>query len=141
MPSRKDPTSQRLFDLFEQTRLVNRRKVFEALLSEPGKNYDQVFDFKDDDVFLVVARNTFGLDDRERDRPILRAFDAAGLDYRNPMDWRTLLACFAEAHFGAKKTKPVKWNPLYLIQVFNDYSEIKNRKPSLSDQDICKLLK
>jgi hypothetical protein len=141
MPSRRDPTAMRLFDQFKQTRLVNGRKIFDSLLSQPGKSYDQIFNLEDDRIYLYIARKALHLSDAKDDQMLIKAFDAAGLDHRDPMDWRTLLSCFVEAHFGSKETKPIKWDALYLNEVFKDYSEVKTNHPKLKDFDICKLLK
>jgi len=140
MPSRKDPTSKRLFDQFRQTRLVNGRKVFESLLSQPGKTYDQIFNLEDDRIYLYMARKALHLTNSKDDQKFVKAFDAAGLDHRDPMDWRTLLSCFVEAHFGTKETKPVKWNALYLNEVFRDYSEVRTNNPKFKDTEICRFL-
>jgi hypothetical protein len=140
MPSRRDPTAKRLFDQFKQTRLVNGRKIFDSLLSQPGKSYDQIFNLEDDRIYLYIARKALHLSGTKDDQMLIKAFDAAGLDHRDPTDWRTLLSCFVEAHFGSKETKPVKWDALYLNEVFKDYSEVKTNHPKLKDFDICKFL-
>jgi hypothetical protein len=140
MPSRKDPTSKRLFDQFEQTRIVNFRKLFDSVFLKPGKHFDTVFNFEDDRIFLLVARNTFCLSESKQDDPMRDAFEAAGLDHRNPRDWKTLLSCFAEAHFGDKRTKTVKWDPIFLNEVFKDYSEVQKNNPKRSDVHFCSLL-
>jgi hypothetical protein len=140
MPSRRDPTSKRLFDQFKQTRLVNSRKLYESLFLESGKDYDKIFDLKNDDIYLYIVRKAFHLGHTKNDQMLLKAFEAAGLDHRDPMDWRNLLSCFVEAHFGSKETKPVKWDAFYLNEVFKDYSEVKTNYPELKDFDICKFL-
>jgi hypothetical protein len=72
---------------------------------------------------------------------MLRAFEAAGLDHRNPTDWRMLVSCFAEAHFGKKKTKPLKWDVLALCRVLKDYMEVTRNHPELKDSKVCERLK
>jgi hypothetical protein len=58
-------------------------------------------------VYCALSRAALMLDESDpSDTQILRSFKAAGLDHRNPSNWRKLLECFVEAHFGKKKRSP-----------------------------------
>jgi hypothetical protein len=71
---------------------------------------------------------------------ILRAFETAGLDHRNPFHWRKLLECFAKAHFGKKKTKPKKWDAFEFCVLLKDYLDVTRNHPELKASEACKLL-
>ena len=142
MPSRQD-VSKRLLQLFEDARLRNSPRVVDALMGPLSEGINRVLLSNLDDrrVHASLSRAALILDEADPDDAvILDAFKAAGLDHRNPLHWRTLLGCFAEAHFGKKTTKPVKWNAFELMVLLRDYLNAKHNRPKMSDLEICKLL-
>ena len=124
MPSRRDSSSRLLRELFDHAR-KNRQAVTELtseLALPAGTTFEQLLNFDDDVVHAEVSRRSLRLDSAdEADAAMLRAFKAAGLDHRNPFDWRTLLSRFAEVHFGKRKTKPIKWDIAALLELFWDW--------------------
>lgn len=68
-----------------------------------------------------------------------KAFDAAGLDPKNPYSWRTLLEFFALAHFEdpSKRGAPIKWTSQQLCLLLVDFSAAKRRHPGKSDSWLC----
>jgi hypothetical protein len=54
MPSRKDPTSKRLFELFKNARMISSAKIFNAMFSPSGLTLDDL-------LFLdkAIGSNTF----------------------------------------------------------------------------------
>jgi len=144
MPSRRDSSSKSLRQRFDESRRDWQRakQLFDSEITSPaGTSFDQLFDFDNDVVHAAFSRCFLRLDEaNEHDAAMLRAFEAAGLDHRNPLDWRTLLSLFAEVHFGKIRTKPKKWDIAHLFDVFGDYCEVKKSDPKLSDLKICKLL-
>jgi hypothetical protein len=138
MPSRQDPTSKRLLRLFQEDKLVRS-------LTRPikvGIGAETLSELDDPIVHGTLSSTALTLDEADpSNAPLLRAFRAAGLDHRNPLNWRTLLGCFAKAHFGAKKTKPIKWDSAKFSALLKDYSDVKQTRPELSDLQVCNLLK
>jgi hypothetical protein len=147
MPSRKDPTSKRLFKLFEELEMVTSPKaldlVRDRLLSEDGTTEEEANpDFDDRLTRLVASQVALTLGQlNDYNTPILRAFEAAGLDHRNPLHWRSLLRCFCQAHFGKRKTKPITWSPYLLSAVFKDYRDVKGAYPTIEDSALCRFLR
>jgi hypothetical protein len=66
----------------------------------------------------------------QRDKSIVKAFIAAGLDHNSPAHWRELLRIFCEVHFGDQRTKP-KRDIATLVQVAADYLQIRRKFPKL----------
>jgi hypothetical protein len=145
MPSRRDSSSKLLRHLFDESRTIKQQsmQLYDSELAlPPGISLDQLFNFDNDAMHAAASRCSLRLDKTdENDAAMLRAFDAAGLDHRNPLDWRTLLSLFAEAHFGKRRTKPTKWDIAARLEVLADYLEVYKSDPKLSDVKICKLLK
>jgi hypothetical protein len=137
MPPRQDPTSKRLLSLLE------RDKLFRSLRRPIKLDIDAALSRLDDPVvYSALSRTALTLDEADPDNTqMLRAFKAASLDHRNPLDWRKLLQCFAEAHFGKRRTKPVKWDSGKFSALLKDYVNVKRNHPELSDLGVCKLLK
>jgi hypothetical protein len=145
MPSRQDVASKRLLQLLEDARLRNLPRVVDALMGPLSEGINAVLLSNLDDrlVHATLSKVALMLDEADPDdAEILRAFKAAGLNHRNPLHWRTLLECFAKAHFGKKKTKPVKWDNYELMVVLRDYLKVKkrNRPKKMSDVEVCKFL-
>src|SRR5580698_7090284 len=129
MKSRKNSSFKQLFALLDDKRRPRQlaAQFFEEDLLRPaGKTFDQFFDFENDAIHAAsswIALRLFK--DSKEDAAMLTAFKEAGLDHRNPMHWRELVAIFAEVHFGRVKTKPKKWDAEGLWRVWLDYSIVK----------------
>jgi hypothetical protein len=138
MSSRQDPTSKRF------SRLLSEQKLIRSLLVGPlyaGIDAETLSRLDDPIVYCGVSLTALTLDEANpRDIQILRAFKVAGLDHRNPLHWRELLEVFAEAHFGKKKTKPVKWDSRKFYSLSKDYLNVKRDHPEILDFEVCKLL-
>jgi hypothetical protein len=68
------------------------------------------------------------------------AFEAAGLDPRDPLALEVLLRLFAMAYFPSRQktrgAKP-KWTPERWSQLLSDYDQVKTEKPRLKDKQLC----
>jgi hypothetical protein len=156
MPSRRDSTSRRLYELFRTSQARRAEQVFEEMILRPAKKFfgelsdtsdankrfEELFDFSNDVFHAAYSRAALALDETDKDNaPLLTAFHKARLDHKNPLHWRALLSMFAEAHFGKTKTKTPKWDPLTLTDVLLDYHTVKKEKPNAKASDICKELR
>jgi hypothetical protein len=141
MSSRQDPTSKRLLNLLEQAKIMNTKQVTDAIpLHQEMNELLSILEGKP--LMGVLWRGILSLNEKDkRDIEMLQAFETAGLDHRNPFHWRKLLECFAEAHFGKKKTKPIQWDAYQLCVLLKDYFDVTRNRPGLSDLEACKLLK
>jgi hypothetical protein len=143
MPSRQDATSERLLKLLDLIRVIFSKPVMHAALGSKREEIDKEILFKFDDALVhsVSSRQALTLGEADRDYPeMARAFEAAGLDHRNPLDWRILVSCFAKVHFGKKATKPVKWDAVALCMLLEDYREVTRNRRKTTDSEACKLL-
>jgi hypothetical protein len=146
MPSRRDSSAKRLFQLFEESRLprqVAKQAFDERILNPAGTSFDQFFDF-DNNMMVHAACSRIALrlnEGNEKDAPLVAAFREAGLDHRNPLHWRHLLSMFAETHFGKIKTKPQKWDPAALFQLRHDYCTLESENPGAKSSELRKLLR
>jgi hypothetical protein len=117
------------------------KQLFDSEVAPAGTSFDRLFEFDNFLVHAATSRCALRLrKDDEDAAAMLRAFEAAGLDHRNPLDWRTLLSLFAEVHFGKIRTKPKKWDISALLDVLEDYRAVQKSDQELSDVKICKLL-
>jgi hypothetical protein len=95
----------------------------------------------------TAAHQALSLDDL--DQPLKTAFEAFGLDPRNPFHWRKLVAYLADVHFGPKQTRhgPKQlWSDDKLCKLLQDFDEVKSRRPlvpgtKISDLQVCDWLK
>lgn len=144
MPSRRDSSTKRLFQFFEETRPLRQLAVqfFEDDILKPaGTNVHKLFDLDSDTMRAAISRTALRLNiNDKKDAALFTAFEAAGLDHRNPLHWRHLLSMFAEAHFGKAKTKPQKWDSVALLQVLQDYNKVKSENPGANVSELRKLL-
>jgi hypothetical protein len=145
MASRRDSSSRRLLQLFEETRLTRElgKRFFEDDILKPaGTTFDQLLDFNNDAIHAAFSRIALRLNDGDKKHaPLLAAFREAGLDHHNPVHWRDLLSMFAETHFGKATTKPKTRDPVGLSRVLNDYLTIKSENPALKEPELRKLLR
>lgn len=95
----------------------------------------------------LAAHYALSLDDL--DKPLKKAFQAFGLDPRNPFHWRKLLAYFCDVHFDPRQRRrgPQKlWSDGRLCQLLQDFDQIKRQRTlvpgsKISDLEVCKWLK
>jgi hypothetical protein len=81
--------------------------------------------------------------DIEANRSLRAAFDAFGLDPKEPENWRLLLALLAEAFFVPKRKRGGKevWDSHALWQLLTDFWEVKRQNPDLkSEEKLCEKL-
>jgi hypothetical protein len=153
MPRKQDLSAQRLRKHMEiesdplahALGLVNDA----ALL---GAAYEAAQEFKETDWDDVAQRSlaahyALGLDDL--DQPLKKAFQAFGLDPRNPFHWRKLLAYLADVHFGPRQPRRGRdtlWSDDRLCQLLQDFDQIRRQRAlvpgsKVSDIEVCKWLK
>lgn len=100
-----------------------------------------------EEVHATASQQSLRLDPTDpKDGALVKAFEEAGLDHRNPLHWRSLLESFAEAHFGKNRTKPKTWDAAAYWELYLDCLRVKVRlrlakKPyALSDVQLVKRL-
>lgn len=144
MSSRRDSSSKLLHKRFaeSQVTLQQSKQLFDSVYANPlGTSFDKLFNCDDDGFHAAASRVSLRLDKADKnDAAMLRAFEAARLDHRSPLDWRILLSHFAEVHFGKIRTKPKKWDEIGLLGLFLDYLKAQIRNPQLKHPEIVKLL-
>jgi hypothetical protein len=92
---------------------------------------------------LLIAEYVVTLNpDNELDKPLLAAFAAAGLDHRNPLDWKRLIREFAIAHFllGRRSGAPPKWDGGRYCRLLAQVHDLKLKNPRLKDKPACGIL-
>jgi hypothetical protein len=145
MASRRDSSSKRLLQLFDETRLSRElaKRFFEDDILKPaGATFDQLFDFNNDAIHAAFSRTALRLNDADKkDASLLAAFRKAGLDHKNPLHWKHLLSMFAETHFGKVRTKTQKWDSVGLSNVLDDYRTVKSENPTASEPTLRKKLR
>ena len=145
MASRRDSSSKRLLELFDETRQSRElaKRFFEDDILKPASTtFDQLFAFNNDAIHAAFSRVALRLNNADKkDASLLAAFRKAGLDHKNPLHWRDLLSMFAETHFGKVKTKPREWDAVGLTGVLNDYLTIKGENPDLKEPELRKKLR
>jgi hypothetical protein len=145
MASRRDSSSKRLFQLFDETRLSRElaKRFFEDDILRPlSTTFDQMLDFDNDVTHAAFSRVALRLNDGDKKHaPLLTAFGEVGLDHHNPVHWRDLLSMFAETHFGKARTKPKTWDSVGLSQVLQDYLAVKQENPTANNAQLRKLLR
>ena len=141
--SKKDGATRRLTRTIEGI-----KKLRELRSSSPAFDHDIDFDrllnFDDPDSHATVARAALQIDPEERwTQPLRAAFNAFGLDPRNPFHWRKLLIYFAEAHFGKPPPggRSRGWTDEKLSQLLMDFAQLKRANPGKNDSDICDALR
>jgi hypothetical protein len=79
-----------------------------------------------------------GLATAPLDGPTATAFDAAGMDRTDPIHWLQLMRLFAWAHYGdrLKPGAPKKRDSESYRKLIIDFSEVKGRKPDMSDEAV-----
>jgi hypothetical protein len=93
---------------------------------------------------LLIADYVLTLNpDNELDKPLLAAFAAAGLDHRNPLDWKRLFREFGIAHFAPKRRRgaPPKWIGGPYCRLLAHVQQLKLENPNLKDSPACIILR
>jgi hypothetical protein len=70
-------------------------------------------------------------------KPVIVAFQKAGLDPNNPLHWRLLLQYFCFAHFRFTRRRrgaPELWNGEMYCRLLQDFDRITSRKSRLSNE-------
>jgi hypothetical protein len=116
-----------------------------------GAAYKAAREFKEtgwDDVAKrsLAAHYALSLDDL--DKALKKAFQAFGLDPRNPFHWRKLLAYFSDAHFARQRRRGPQelWSDGRLCQLLQDHDRIKKQLlvvpgSKITDLQLCERLK
>ena len=94
--------------------------------------------------FARAVALTLHDDDRvigEYDRAIKKAFDAFGLDPKQPGHFRELLGILADILFGerGKGPKP-RWNPETTKQLVSDFDDLSSNHPEVSQMLLFEVL-
>jgi hypothetical protein len=120
-------------DLFEEMRIIksgSKQLIDAHLLNPAGTSYDQLFNVDVPVIHFAMSRIALRLDEaKEEDAAMRAAFKAAGLNHRDPSDWRALLWIFAEAHYGKQKTKRQTWDLSALSSLLEDYRAVEKDLP------------
>jgi len=153
MPRKQDLSAQRLRKHMEMESdplahalgLVNDAALLGAAY-EAGQEFKET-DWDDVAQRSLAAHYALGLDDL--DQPLKKAFQAFGLDPRNPFHWRKLLAYLADVHFGPRQPRRGRdtlWSDDRLCQLLQDFDQIRRQRTlvpgsKISDIEVCKWLK
>ena len=74
-------------------------------------------------------------------RAIEKAFDAFGLDPKQPDHWRELLGILANILFGEGGKGPKqRWNPETIKQLISDFDDLSSNHPEASQMDLFEVL-
>jgi hypothetical protein len=89
-----------------------------------------------------AAERAVSLPSAEADEPLRRAFEAFGLDPRNPFHWRRLAWYLSEALFGESgRGHPPTWTAEPLCRLLERFHNERKKNPGLTDESICQLVK
>jgi len=78
----------------------------------------------------------------QADRALKKAFEAFGLDPRNPFDWRKLIGYYSAAHYGSKGPgAPRKWTDDRMCQFLSDVMRVSELHPKADITKTCKFMK
>jgi hypothetical protein len=105
---------------------------YEGISFEKGK-----LRFETNEAFQKWTRLVFDLESSIPENKLLQTvFDMAGLDYEDPLHWKTILLVFCRHHFSPKKLKPRKsW--VEIANIYSDYKSIKDKYPKFTEKQIC----
>jgi hypothetical protein len=137
---RKDPVSRRLLSAFKLWNTPPQRDVLAVEVYREGKPTGEmktIMEWKD--VPNEIKDRFFpGLREIELLPEMAAAFQMAGLDRTHPKDWYQLVALFAWAYFGDRRSKgaPTKWDSAKYCALIADFNEKKRKNPALSDEDV-----
>jgi hypothetical protein len=142
--SRADRILQRLDQLIKESRSQAKqaRELFDELFKSANIKFDQLFNFDNEAIHAVVAREALRLDpSKPKDAVILKAFDAFGLDAKSPVDWKQILYAFSDAHFGDPGSGRKKiWDDFEYFRLAIAFCAVIARNPELKDKEVRKRL-
>jgi hypothetical protein len=72
--------------------------------------------------------------------PIVRAFEEAGLNFEDPLDWIRLATYLAAAVYGKEPGQPATWTIKKYEALLSDISEIRSATPEFSEIESCRVL-
>jgi hypothetical protein len=142
--ARKDRVLRRLLGVFKFWNTPPQRHVLTFEVYREGKptgEMQTIMEWKDvpneiKDRFFPHLREIELLPE------MAAAFQMAGLDRTQPKDWYQLVALFAWAYLGGRRSKgaPTKWDSVKYCKLIADFNEKKRNNPALSDEDVFSLL-
>jgi hypothetical protein len=91
----------------------------------------------------LLAASALKLDpNSEWDKPIALAFEKAGLDPRQPANWRLLISYFCWAHFGPRRGRgaPALWPPQRYCRLLQDEDRVRRDHPTFSNEDVYRTI-
>jgi len=74
---------------------------------------------------------------RALERSVNTAFEKAGLDASNDEHWPRLALLFCAAIYGKTPGAPKKWSNKKQRQLLLDFSELKSKRPGLTEREYC----
>lgn len=101
----------------------------------------------DSEVASVISGRSFGeivsqISENEMDRGIIKLFERAGLDYRRPGSWHTLVGLFGDVFFDEKPGgRRAKWNRPTDRTLRRDFEQCLRRYPKRNGERVCEALK
>jgi hypothetical protein len=140
MTRKTDSPSKRLAKSFKPGDLS---APLRRILGMPETNWANV----DQRTRAVAANNALTLTDHPTNEPLRLAFEAFGLDARNPNHWRTLVDLFAWAHFGRRRPgrprRTKSFLPLLKVRADRIAAVVAKLYPgaTLRDRTLFRLLK
>jgi hypothetical protein len=132
--AKKDGASKRLAALIAYEKQLKREPTFDDLVAELNEPVD-VIRGKVADRVLQIEPDAWWA------KPLRAAFTAFNGDPKDPFEWRQLLICFADAHFGrGEPGSPKRWTDERLCQLLADVAAAKAAHPNATDANICRCL-
>jgi hypothetical protein len=143
MPSKDHGLTKRLKQALQDS--AESRVLTEAFIAhqfrDAGDHMKTMFNFDINEVYLAHARASLKIDSRlSEDRLIQKAFEAAGLNPKDPGAWRTLVSIFAKVHFGAIGA-PKIWDAERYQLLLDHSAEVSRQYGAKSDPEICRKLR
>jgi hypothetical protein len=96
------------------------------------------------EVLARVAHLVFRLDPNSRfDKPLMVAFEKAGLDHNNVAHWRLLLTDFCIAHYYPRRKgrgAPKLWRPEDYCRLLRDEARVRRDHPTFSNEDVYRTI-
>jgi hypothetical protein len=119
---------------------------FRRLLQEIKSHVDVKHDYHgstDPMFFLRMSTSLTVFPGNSLDDAIALGFARSGLNVRDPVHWKLLLALFCTAHFGEwpKIAAPKHWTRACLEQLGKHVTEITLRHPAFSNSAVARVLK
>jgi hypothetical protein len=137
---RRDPVSRRLLSVFKLWKTSPQRHVLALEIYREGKSTGEMKTIMEWKHVPNEIKDRFFPHLREIELlpEMAAAFQMAGLDRTQPQDWYQLVALFAWACVGDRRSKgaPTKWDSAKYCALIADFNEKKRKNPALSDEDV-----